>query len=251
MQNEQVVLNFNNSQLLIAYKVMCQYYELHENAKFDISRYFPVKYYHFFKGILDNKYCANFSGAIDFDRVSFYENKNSSFDLFSASRKSIRNFTSELIPESTIHKAITIAINAPSVCNRQASKVYYIDDKKLIDDCLRIQDGLRGYTENIMQLLIVTCDRNYFYTVGERNQFYIDGGIFVMNLLYSLHFYEIANCPANWGKTVKDERKLEVILEIPKSEKIICFIPIGKALDNFKVTLSKRRELEEVFHKLN
>ncbi len=24
---------------------------------------------------------------------------------------------------------------------------------------------------------------DYFYTVGERNQFYIDGGIFLMNLL--------------------------------------------------------------------
>src|SRR5690606_17726718 len=120
----------------------------------------------------------NFSGAIDYNKKSFYENINRPFDLFSESRKSIRNFTGEIVPESTIHKAIAIALNAPSVCNRQASRVYYIDDKRLIDDALKIQGGFTGYTDNVKQLLIVTCDRNYFYTVGERNQFYIDGGIF-------------------------------------------------------------------------
>ncbi|WP_239992742.1 nitroreductase family protein [Photobacterium phosphoreum] len=106
---------------------------------------------------------------------------------------------------------------------------------------------MNGYTENITQLLILTVDRNYFYSIGERNQLYVDGGMFLMNLLYSLHYYKIATCPANWGKTVKEEMKLDKIIDIPDSEKIICIIAIGIAEDTFKVTLSKRRDLEEVY----
>ena len=66
-----------------------------------------------------------------------------------------------------------------------------------------------------------------------------------MNLLYALHYLQIANCPANWGKTKKDEDKLKPWIDIPESEKIICLIPIGEATESFNTTLSKRRPIEE------
>lgn len=137
------------------------------------------------------------------------------------------------------------------MCNRQASNVYIVEDKIKIDAILKIQAGFAGYTKNVNQLLIVTNDRKYYYTIGERNQLYIDGGIYVMNLLYALHYYEIGNCPANWGKTKKDEKQLSEVISIPESEKIMCLIPIGELNDNFKTTLSQRRAVVENFIKLN
>src|SRR5690606_33735199 len=101
-------------------------------------------------------------------------------------------------------------------------KVHLVEDKAKIDRILKIQGGFNGYIENVNQLLILTNDRNFYYTVGERNQLFIDGGIFLMNLLYSLHYHRVACCPANWGKEVRDEKELDKIVEIPKSEKIIC-----------------------------
>lgn len=136
------------------------------------------------------------------------------------------------------------------MCNRQACKVYLLEDKERIDKLLAIQGGLTGYTENINQVLLLTVDCNYFYTVGERNQLYIDGGMFLMNMLYALHFYKIANCPANWGKLIQEEKLLTGIVDISESEKIICVIPIGIAKDKFRVTLSQRRELNEVLVKI-
>jgi len=49
---------------------------------------------------------------------------------------------------------------------------------------------------------------------------------------------------------VKDERVLDTIISIPKSEKIICMIPIGIATQEFRFTLSKRRNVEEILVKL-
>lgn len=62
-----------------------------------------------------------------------------------------------------------------------------------------------------------------------------------MNLLYSLHYYKIANCPANWGKNIDEEANLSKVIELPESEKIICLIPIGIAPESFNTTLSQRR----------
>lgn len=239
--------NINLSQINVAYQIMCEYYELHQKISFDISDYFTLEQYMFYKDSLKQSYSAIFKGAIDYQKEDFYKHNQQDFEIFSHSRKSIRNFTGEKIDVSIIKKAIKLSLNAPSVCNRQSSKVYLLENKSLIDKVLNIQGGMAGYTKNIHQLLILTTDRSYFYTVGERNQMFIDGGLFLMNLLYSLHFYKIANCPANWGKTVKEERMLEKYIKIPESEKIICMIPIGIAEENFRVALSRRRNVNEMF----
>lgn len=235
-----------SSQMIVAYSVMCKYYETHKDINENIDDYYTFEQYNKYKNVLGENYDPSFNPVVKFDNRDFYQNVNADFFSFSNSRKSVRSFTGELVPKEKVKMAVKLAINTPSVCNRQASKVYYIDDKDKIDKLLYIQGGMNGYTENINQLLILTVSRNYFYSVGERNQCYIDGGLFLMNLLYSLHFYKIANCPANWGKISKDDKAVMDIIEMTESEKIVCFIAIGKASDEFKVTLSKRRTVEEV-----
>ncbi|WP_262110853.1 nitroreductase family protein [Aeromonas sp. Marseille-Q5825] len=242
--------NVNRSQIRVAYQVMCEYYELHQRMRVDISDYYTQAQYIEYKDILGNYYSEEFKGAIDYQRDDFYSSVSADFLCFSNSRKSVREYTGELVPAALIEQSISLALNTPSVCNRQACKVYLLEDKERIDKLLAIQGGLTGYTENINQVLLLTVDRNYFYTVGERNQLYIDGGMFLMNMLYALHFYKIANCPANWGKLIQEEKLLTGIVDISESEKIICVIPIGIAKDKFRVTLSQRRELNEVLVKI-
>lgn len=251
LQNDLVILNSGLSQIKVAYQIMCEYYELHKNLNVDISDYFTEKLYLFYKNKLTQYYSKDFRGTIDYSVESFYALNNESFDKFSFSRKSVRNFTGEKIPHTILKQAVELANNAPSVCNRQSAKVYLLEEKPIIDQVLKIQGGFAGYTDNVSQLLILTANRNYFYTVGERNQLYIDGGIFLMNLLYALHFYKIANCPANWGKIVQEEKLITNYISLPESEKIICMIPIGIAEENFRVTLSKRRDINEFFKILN
>lgn len=74
------------------------------------------------------------------------------------------------------------------MCNRQPTKVILVENKTLIDKILEIQSGVTGYSEKVNQLIVLTCNRNYFYTIGERNQLYVDGGIYLIYLLYALHY---------------------------------------------------------------
>lgn len=246
LKDREVIEKIARSQIKVGYQVMCKYYEIHLAKEMDISDFYTENQYLSYKGALNKLYDENFSGIYRWTRDDFYENiKQKGFEDFARSRQSIRSFTGNKVHHKRIQKAIEIANTAPSVCNRQATNVYLIEDKNKIDEVLKIQGGFVGYTDNVKQLLIITNDRRYYYTVGERNQFYIDGGVYLMNLLYALHYLQIANCPANWGKTMKDEQRLKPIIQIPESEKIICMIPIGEATETFNTTLSQRRPVEE------
>lgn len=178
-------------------------------------------------------------------RESFFKHKNSDFNNFSTSRASVRNFTGEKIGIDILQKVIDLSNHAPSVCNRQPVNVHLIENKLLINKILEIQGGLKGYSTKISQLIIISSDRNYFYSVGERHQLYVDGGIYVMNLLYALHFYGIGACPAHWGMSYKVDKKILKLLDLKVSEQIIALIAIGVPINEFYTTSSLRKTYKE------
>lgn len=242
LKNKEVTEHNKKTQISAAYLSICKYYERHLESNIDISDYYTRSDYELFK----KKSVLNINCTIDYKKSTYFEYINDNFLNFSNSRASVRSFTGKKIPFETIYKVIELAKNAPSVCNRQPTKVYYTDNIEKIKTILEIQGGLRGYTDGIVQLLIVVSDRNYFYSIGERNQLYVDGGIFIMNLLYALHYYEIAACPAHWGHNYSKDRQIQKEVYLSDSEKVICLIPIGIPKENFKTTLSLRRNNNEV-----
>jgi nitroreductase len=242
LNNELVISNKNLSQIKAAYKVMCKYYELHVQRNVDISDYYTLKQYQFYKQIIvDGLDCVK-----EHESVLYFKEADENFYSFSNSRSSVRNFKEERVPIEKIKDVLSLAKNAPSVCNRQPVKVYYVTNKEKIDQICEIQGGLTGYSNSLNQLMVVVSDRNYFYTVGERNQFYIDGGIFLMNLLYALHFYKIGACPAHWGLKIDADKKIKNILNMKESEKVISLVAIGIPENEFKTCASTRRSTEEI-----
>ncbi|WP_104500514.1 nitroreductase family protein [Acinetobacter indicus] len=230
-----------DGQILVAINVLIKYYEYHKNKNINISDYFSEENYNYYKKYSNEKF--NPSHLIS--RLDFYKDSDSNFLKFSSSRKSIRNFNGEKVSNKIIHSVIELANNAPSVCNRQSSKVYLVNDKAKINSILKIQGGFTGYEKNVGQILILVSNKNCFYSIGERNQMYIDGGIYLMNLLYSLHFYGIAACPANWGKCVGDDKRVRKYLDIPMEQQIICIVPIGYANEKIAYANSERRPSEQ------
>lgn len=242
LKREDVIRNYNKSQIASSFLAVCTYYELHSINNIDISSFFSKKDYDFFKSLSVLKE----SCTENINEIKYFEDSEKEFLTFANSRSSVRDFNGIRIPFETIEKVIDLAKTAPSVCNRQPVKIYYVEDKIKIDSIFDIQKGLKGYTDNIFQLLVIVSDRNYFYTVGERNQLYIDGGLFLMNLLYALHYYKIASCPAHWGLNIDSDRKIKMILGMKPSEKVICLLPIGLPQTEFKTTLSLRRSTSEI-----
>jgi nitroreductase len=185
-------------------------------------------------------------GAKCLSKEDIYQSIKKDFKEFSANRYSIRNFSDEEVDEKILIDAIRIAQKTPSVCNRQSSKVYIVRKKDLIQKVLSYQNGNRGFGHLVNKLLIVTTDIRYFIGGSERNQPYIDGGMFAMSLLYGLHYYGLGACPLNWCTNYRKDKKFKKMFGINDCENIIMIIAIGHLKDKFKVAVSQRRNLEDI-----
>jgi len=95
-------------------------------------------------------------------------------------------------------------------------------------------------------LLIVTSNLNYFDGPSEKNQAFIDGGLFAMSLLYALHFKEIGAIPLNWSYVKSQDQELHKLNEVKPNEKVIMFIGVGYPPSKFRVAASKRRKSKEI-----
>jgi nitroreductase len=165
---------------------------------------------------------------------------------FFASRYSIRNFTSEEVDLRLIEQAVIMAQKTPSVCNRQSSKVYVFsreEDKKLV---LSYQNGNSGFGHLVDKVLIVTSDLQNFASVGERNQCWIDGGMYAMSVIYALHSLGLGTCCLNWSVEYKVDRQMRKAAGISDSEAVIMMIGVGHLPDEFMVAQSSRKKIDEV-----
>lgn len=174
----------------------------------------------------------------------YFKHSSSSFLEFSYSRKSIRDFSDEKVLLETIKDILTLTNNVPSACNRQAAQAFVFTSKDKIEKILEFQNGNAGFTEKINTLFVVTADNAAFYDAMERNQAYIDGGIYTMNLMYAIHYYKLAACTLNCSNLPSQDKALQKICNIPNSHVFIGMIAVGHALENVKYCNSFRNNLD-------
>ncbi len=114
---------------------------------------------------------------------------------------------------------------------------------------MEIQNGSRGFGKSANKILIVTSEQTawdgYFTKAA-----YLDAGIFTMNLLYALHYYEIAACTLNMYLLRKDMKKIRLLTGIKESEIPCVMIAIGYPDDSFSIAKSHRLSTEQTlfFH---
>ncbi|XVH58075.1 hypothetical protein RYX27_17845 [Providencia hangzhouensis] len=173
-------------------------------------------------------------------------NKEFGFYKFCQSRYTTRDFSNEVPEKSKIERAIINSIKTPSVCNRQAWKVHFIQGDKL-NSVLDCQNGNRGFRNSINTILLVTGTLSSFSN-SERNQVYVDGGLFSMSLIYSLHSENLGVCALNTAYKVKDEIKLRKSINLPNNEVPIMMLAVGNLKESFEVANSMRKDLSEIIH---
>lgn len=172
---------------------------------------------------------------------------HSEFPKFFCSRHSVRQFSNREVKVDDIQKAVSLAMHAPSACNRQSVKVYFYKDKETNEALGELIAGNTGFDKEVPHYLVLTSDMSAFYNAFERNQVYVDGGIFSMALIEALHYYGIASCVLQNGEYRERNLKFKRICgNIPENEKIILFIAVGHYKDKFTYATSHRKELDDV-----
>ncbi|WP_176761802.1 nitroreductase family protein [Tessaracoccus oleiagri] len=185
------------------------------------------------------------AGVTVLEGSSKKDNGVKNFKALFEGRYSVREFADGPLSVERILPALNLSRKAPSVCNRQASRVKIVTDAVLIDKVLKIQGGMTGYATP-PALLVVTTDLAAFLEPTERNQPFIDGGIYTMALLLALEHEELAACPLNAMMTGRNEDRVKSLLGIPVSERLIVFLAVGEFPRSVKVPMSFRLPVDDV-----
>ena len=178
-------------------------------------------------------------------RDDFFAKVNAPFPQFAASRHVVRHFAGK-IPNERLMAALELAQTAPSACNRQHARVHVVSDPAVRDRLFAVQGGTRGFGSDVDRVLVVTADLSAIRWAWERHDAYVNGGIYVMNLAYALHYNGIAHCILHWSVPPAADREAHRILGIPPSEAIVQLLACGIPPEEFDVAASPRRKLDTV-----
>jgi nitroreductase len=159
-------------------------------------------------------------------------------------RRSVRAFRALPVPMEALRGSIAVAQLSPSACNRQPCKVHVYAERAKIDTMLALQNGNKGFGHTVPLLLVLTADATGFFGGSERNEPFLDGGLFLMTLLLSLQAKGLATCCLNWCVSPNIDAEGHRRGGIPRSERILTFLAVGYAEDPAHVPRSARRALE-------
>lgn len=235
--------DINKKVYKVASSTLKEYINYHKNNNYILDK-------NILEGIkkieLDNFNCINCGGTVEFKKDDLLSLYKKDFYTLAKNRYSIRNFTDEKISVDIILESIKLAQKSPSVCNRQGSRVYIIEKESVKQKLLEVHNGNRGFGNLADKILVVTSDLSIFEGVGERNQSFVDSGIFSMSLLYSLTYFGIATCTLNWCTDKNKDKLYRSIVGIKKEENVALMILVGGMPDTFKVAMSVRKDLEDI-----
>lgn len=171
------------------------------------------------------------------------------FLSFMQARNSVRQYERDReVTRETIERVVRAAQQTPSSCNRQTCKVYAFTSHDSIAQVLAHHDGNRGFGDQLGGVFVVTVNLSHWNSVGERNQGWVDGGMFAMTLALGLHAEGLGACMLNWSATRERDRALRQCIDIPDNEIIITLIGFGHMREEFSVPVSRRKSLAMVLH---
>lgn len=216
------------------------------------SKDISAQHYSYSSEVLSNSSLSRPLSGVGFKEVSGHEFQNTmrTPEYFWSSRYSIRDFNEkDLIDLSTIKKAIALARNTPSPCNRQPWKVYICSSKNSKDLALSLQSGNSGFGHTAQYVAIIGSLRENYVSPLELNQCWIDGGMFSSTLIYVLHSFGIGSCCLNWCVSIDTDKSVKKALGLPESYAIAMLLLIGNMKERFNVAESRRFD-EKVFYEV-
>lgn len=226
--------------------VLHEYQQRHIDVNYDLTSVKAMFPEHIWESVLTYEPDAsNGAGSFLMNSSTKAGNFSKGFVQLAQNRYSVREYSDKPVSQELLDKVYEVSMKTPSVCNRQATRIYQITDPEKIKAALKIQGGFNGYDMPPV-LLLVTSDIRAFMNYGERNEPFVDGGLFSMSLLYALEAYGLAACPLNAMFSLSQDRQTRELLSMPDYEFPVMYIAVGNFPESVPVCRSVRRSPESI-----
>ncbi|ASV74972.1 Nitroreductase family protein [Thermogutta terrifontis] len=142
-------------------------------------------------------------------------------------RRSVRWFLPKPVPRELIDKALEVAAQSPSACNRQPFVFRIFDDPELVRQVASIPYGVIGYEHQIPVIVVIVGQLRNFFDARDRHLIYIDSALAAMSFILALETLGLSSCCINWPDIPEREKKMAELLKLEPDERPVMLIALG------------------------
>ena len=144
-------------------------------------------------------------------------------------RRSIRKFKPDAVPQELMDKIIEAGLYAPSGMNKQSPIIIAVTDRKMRDEISEMNREIGGWQEGFdpfygaPAILIVLANKECRTAV-------YDGSLTMGNLMLAAHNFGLGSCWINQIRECCDDPKVRALLTeygVPEDHIVICSAAIG------------------------
>jgi nitroreductase len=161
-------------------------------------------------------------------------------------RRSVRWFKQQPVPRELIDKAIELAIQSPSACNRQPFVFRVFDDPKLVNRVQQLPSGTKGFGHNFQAICVLIGTLGAYLDERDKHAIYVDGGLAAMSFMYALETLGLSSCPLNWPDIPAREKLMRKELGLKLYERPLVVIAIGYADPTGLIAYSQKKSLDAI-----
>lgn len=160
-------------------------------------------------------------------------------------RRSVRKFAGQRVPIADIKRALAIAIQSPSACNRQPFQFRFFDRPAIVAAIADAAPGVRGLT--FPALILITVQYRAYHDDRELICPIVDAAQAVMAFQLALETLGLSSLCINWPSDRQADERLRQAVDLPADECAILRLGIGYADPAGMIAASPKRAIEEIF----
>lgn len=161
-------------------------------------------------------------------------------------RRSVRWFQNTKVERSLVDRAIEIASESPTACNRAPYRFEIIDSGPGVQQVAECAMGTGGYAHQVPSIVVVVGDLSAFFHERDRHLIYIDSSLAAMGFVLGLEAQGIASCMINWPDIPERDARIHKLLGLADTERVIMLIAYGFVDSERLVAFSAKGSIDDI-----
>ncbi len=159
-------------------------------------------------------------------------------------RRSVRWFEQRPVERELLDKAMLVARQAPTACNRLPYEFRIFDDPEKVRTVADLPFGAAGYAHNIPTIVVVVGKLESYFSPRDRHAIYVDASLAAMSFMFALETLGLSSSVINWPDFEPLEQKMQKTLGLDVSDRVVMLIAVGYADPDGMVPFSQKKELD-------
>lgn len=160
-------------------------------------------------------------------------------------RRSVRHYERRPVARDVVDRALAVAAQSPSACNRQAFRFLIFDDPALAPTVAAVPAGTKTFFRGVPSVAVLVGRLRAYPRERDRHAIYVDASLAAMAFIYGLECQGVASCAINWADEEPAESRIASLLSLEPDERVVVMISFGWPDPQGRVPYSAKRPPDE------